>query len=98
MNDRNHYHHLAYPVFSDTMFTSSMFRRGNKCTQVYAADFGLARASFPMVIKSKVHETLLLLFARDGVPQACICDNAKGMIQCKFYQKLKEAACHLKQL
>ena len=44
------------------------------------------------------HETLLLLFARDGVPPACICDNAKEMIQGKFYQSLKDAACHLKPL
>ena len=38
-----------------------------------------------------------MLFARDGVPPACICDSAKEMGQGKFYQKLKDAACHLKQ-
>ena len=97
-NDRNlHYHCLAHPVFSDTMFASTVFRRFNICAQVYAADFGWARA-FPMASRSEAHETLLLLFARDGVPLACICDNAKEMIKGKFYQKLKDAACELKQL
>ena len=33
-----------------------------------------------------------------GCPTACICDNAKEMIQGKFYQMLKDAACHLKHL
>ena len=52
-----------------------------------------------------------MLFARYGVLPACICDNAKEMVQGKFifnnanemvqgkfYQKLKDAACHLKLL
>ena len=66
-------------------------------TEVYVTDFGWARA-FPMAWRSEEHETLSLLFARDCVLLACICDNAKEMIQSKFYQKLKYAACHLKQL
>ena len=32
------------------------------------------------------------------MPPAFICDNAKEMIQGKFYQKLKDAACQLNQL
>ena len=51
-----------------------------------------------MASRSEAHETLLLLFARDEVLPACICDNAKKMVQGKFYQKLKDAAYHLKQL
>ena len=51
-----------------------------------------------MASKSEAHEILQLLYARDGVPLACICDTAKEMIQGKLYQKLKDAACHLKQL
>ena len=39
-----------------------------------------------------------MLFARDGVLPACIHDNAKEMIHGKIHQKLKEAACYLKQL
>ena len=51
-----------------------------------------------MASRNEAHETLLLLFARDGVPPACVCDNVKEMIQGKFYQKLNDSACHLKQL
>ena len=98
MNDRNlHDHYLAHPVFSDTMFASTVSRRGNRCAQVYATDFGWARA-FPMASRSEAHETLSLLFARDGVLPACFCNNAKEMVQGKFNQQLKDAACHLKQL
>ena len=98
MNDRKLYYHcLEHPVFSDTMFVSTVSKRGNRCAQVYTTDFGWARAVL-MASRSKTHETLLLLFARDGVLPACMCDIAKEMVQDKFHQKLKLAACHLKQL
>ena len=90
-------HCLAQPIFSDTIFASTVSRRGNRCAQVYAVDFGWASA-FPMASISEAHETLSLLFMRDGVPLTCICDNAKEMVQGKFHQKLNESACHLKQL
>ena len=97
-NDRNlRYQHLAHSIFSDTMFASTMSRRGNRCAQVYATNFGWSKA-FPMASRSETHETLLLLFVKDGVAPTCICDNAKEMIKGKFSQKLKEAAYHLKQL
>ena len=79
------------------MFASTMSRRGNRCAQVYATDFGWARA-FPITSRSEAHETLSLLFARNDVLPACICNNAKEILQGKFYQKLKDAACQLKQL
>ena len=79
------------------MIANTVSRRDNKCAQVYATDFGWAMA-FPMASRSKAHETLLLLFVRYGVTPTCICNNAKEMIECKFHQKLKEDACHLKQL
>ena len=79
------------------IFASTLSRRGNRYAQVHATNFEWARA-FPMASRSEMHETLSLLFARDGFMPACICDDAKEMIQGKFYQKLKNAACHLKQL
>ena len=97
-NDHNlHYHPLVHSVFSYMMFASTVFRRGNRCAKVYATDFGWA-TSFPMASRRKAHETSSLLFKWDGVPPVCICDTAVAMIQCKFYQKLKDAACQLKQL
>ena len=79
------------------MFASTVSRRSSRCAQVYATDFGWVIA-FPMVSRSEAHETLLLLFARDGVIPVCLCKNAKEMAQSKFYQNLKGAACHLKHL
>ena len=84
-------------IFSDTMFASTVSRRGYRCAQVYATDFGWARP-FWMASINETHETLSLLFDRDGFLPSCICDDAKEMVQSKFHQKLKDAACHLKQL
>ena len=78
------------------MFASTVSRKGNRCSQVYATDFGWTRA-FSMVSKSEAHE-MSLMFVRDGVLPACICNNAKELVQGKFNQKLKDVACHLKQL
>ena len=80
---------LAWHIFADLMFASKVSRRANRCSQVYATDFGWAR-TFPMAFRSETQETLL--FARDGVLPACICDSSKEMIQGKFYQKLHDAA------
>ena len=46
----------------------------------------------------KEHEILLLMFAYDGLPSVYICKNAKELMKGTFYQKLKDPACHLKQL
>ena len=76
-NDQNlHYHRLVHPVFSNMMFASTVSRRGNRCAQVYATDFGWARA-FSMALGSEAHEILSLVFVRDGVLPACTCDSAK---------------------
>ena len=79
------------------MFASTVFWRGNSFAQVYAKDFGWARA-FPIASKSKAHKRLSLLLVRDCIIPACICDNAKKTKYGKFHQKLKEAVCDLKQL
>ena len=47
-----HYHCMAYPVFSDTMFASTVFKRSNRCAQVYVTEFGWVMA-FPMASEVK---------------------------------------------
>ena len=79
------------------IFASRVFRKGNRCAQVYVTDFGWAK-DFPLASRCKAHETLSLLFAWNVFPLASFRNIAKEMIQDKFYQKLKDAACHLKQL
>ena len=83
LNDRNlHYCSLGHHVLSDMMFASTLSRRVNR--QVYATNFGWARA-LPMASRSEASETLSLMIARDGVSSTCICNNAKEIIQDKFY-------------
>ena len=51
-----------------------------------------------MASGSEVHEILSLLFTWDDDPPAFIWVNAEEIIQGKFYQKLEDAVCQLKQL
>ena len=57
---------MAHLSFSDMMSASTLSRRGNRCAQVYATDFGWTRA-FPMALRSEAHKTLPWLYARNGV-------------------------------
>lgn len=94
MNDRQlRLHRLAIALFADTMIAKTKSRRGNKYAEVYAATCGWCRA-FPMKLKSEAHETLSLLFARDGVPTAMIVDGFKEQTMGKFHTKVRDAECN----
>ena len=90
------YNSLPHAFFSDTLIAGSVSKRGNKYAQMYGAYFGWSR-DFPLEKKGDTHETLSLLFKRDGVPPEMIVDGAKENISSKFNKKLKEANCHLRQ-
>jgi len=76
-NDRMlRYNQLPHTVFTDTMFASTVSRQGNKMAQIYSTSFGWACA-LPMKRKGEAHETLSLLFHRDGVPPAMVTDGSK---------------------
>ena len=95
-NDRNLcYHDLEHPVFLDTMFASAVSRRCNRCAQVYTTDFGWARA-FLMASRNEAHETLSLLFARDGVPQLVYVTTQKN--DTRYVSSKAHRCCNLKQL
>jgi len=87
---------MPHPVFSDTLIAGTTSKRGNKYAQVYTTSFGWSRA-YPMTQKSKAHETLSLMFHRDGVPPTMILDNSKEQTLGDFKRKLREADCHLRQ-
>ncbi len=70
------YKRLPHTTFADTMFAGTPSHSGNKCAQVYATSFGWARAH-PMTRKGEAHETLSLLFHRDGVPPTMVLDGSK---------------------
>jgi hypothetical protein len=50
-----------------------------------------------MTRKGEVHETLSLLFHRDGVPPTMIFDGSKEQAMGEFKRKLREADCHGRQ-
>ena len=96
-NDRMlRYKRLPHTIFTDTMFAETPSRSGNKCAQVYSTSFGWARAH-PMTRKGEAHETLSLLFHRDGVPPTMVLDGSKEQCLGNFKRKLREADCHLRQ-
>jgi hypothetical protein len=80
-------------MFSDTLFAGSVSRQDNKMAQAYATFFGWARAH-PMKRKGESHETLSLVFQRNGVPLTMVTDDSKEQTKGDFRHKLKEADCH----
>ena len=95
-NDRMlRYKRLLHTMFTDTMFASTASRQGNKMAQIYSTSFGWARAH-PMKRKGEAHETLSLMFHRDGVPPTMVTDGSKEQTLGDFRRKLREADCHLR--
>ncbi len=93
-NDRKlWYKRVLHIMFSDTLFAGSVLRQGNKMAQAYATSFGWAHAH-PMKCKGDAHETLSLVFQRDGVPPTMVTNDSKEQIKGEFRCKLKEADCH----
>ena len=93
-NDRMlRYKRVLHTMFSDMLFAGSVSRQGNKMAQAYATSFGWARAH-PMKRKGDAHETLSLVFQRDGVPPTMVTDDSKEQTKGEFRRKLKEADCH----
>jgi transposase len=96
-NDRQlRYRRLRGTMFSDTMESSVISKRGNRYAQVFGMPIGWTRA-YPMKKKSEAHEGLGLLFARDGVPDTMVMDNAKEQVMGEFRRKSREAGCHIRQ-
>jgi hypothetical protein len=77
-NDRQlRYRHLPVTCFTDTIFSNSKSRKGNKAAQVFCTADGWTR-NFPMAKENDAHEALSLLFHRDGVPNMMVMDGAKA--------------------
>jgi hypothetical protein len=77
-NDRQlRYRRLRCDMYTDGLDAKTVpSLRGNKHAQIYATRFGWFRAH-PMKAKSETHETVSVLFARDGVPNVMVMDGAK---------------------
>jgi hypothetical protein len=91
------YKRLPHTTFTDTLFAGTPSHSGNKGAQAYSTSFGWASAH-PMTRKGEAHETLSLLFHRDGVPPTMVFDGLKEQCQGDFQRKLCKADdCHARQ-
>ncbi len=90
------YKQLPHTTFTDTLFAGTPSHSGNKCAQAYSTSFGWARAH-SMTRKGEAHETLSLLFHRDGVPPTMLFDGSKEQCKGDFKRKLCKADCHARQ-
>jgi hypothetical protein len=84
------YRDLPLTCFTDTMFSNSQSRQGNKAAQVFCTADRCTR-DFPMAKEKDANEALLMLFHRDGVPNVMVMDGANSQIQGYFQRKLREA-------
>ena len=76
-NDRMlQYPRLPYDVFTDTLIAGTVFKRGNKYSQVFGTSFGWT-CLYPMAPKGQAHEVLSIIFKRDGVPPTMISNGSK---------------------
>ena len=98
-NDRMlRYPRMPHDVMTDTLIAGIVSQQGNKYSQVYGTSFGWARAH-SMKTKGAAHETLSLLFKRDGVPPTMLSDGSKEQaVKKEFRAKLREVNCHYKML
>jgi hypothetical protein len=86
---------MPHPVFDNTMFSGTKSKNSNTCCQVFATNFGWARAR-PLKQKVEAHEALLLLFKHDGVLPKMILEGSKEQVKEVFKPKLKEVNCHMR--
>ena len=88
------YKRLPHPVFADKMAAGVVSNHQNKYAQAYCTQYGWSRVH-PMRLKKYSHETLSLIFKRDGVPPKIVVDNSKEQTLGKFAKKCREDDCHL---
>ena len=76
-NDKGlRYDQTNHPLFNDTLIPGTTSKRGNKYAQFYGTSFGWTSANL-MKLKSVAHNTLSVLFKRDGVSPDMVMDGSK---------------------
>ena len=88
------YKWLPRPVFADTMAAGVVSTCQNKYAQAYCTQYVWSRVH-PMRLKKHAHETLSLIFKRDGVPPKIVVDDYKEQTLGKFAKKCREEYCNL---
>ena len=88
------YKRRPHPVFGDTMAAGVVSTCQKKYAQAHCNKQSWSRVH-PMRLKNHAHETLSMIFKRDGVPPKIVVGNSKQRTLGKFAKKFREADCHL---
>ena len=80
------YKRFSYNVFSDTLISGNVPKRGNKYAEVFETYFGW-EISYPMKSKGDAHEDILLLLQLAGVPDQLIVDGSREQVLGSFKKK-----------
>jgi hypothetical protein len=87
---------LPVTLFMNSIYSTILSIQGKKAAQILCDGAGWRRA-FPMNKEKEAHESLSMLFHRDGVPNVMVMDGAKAQVEGEFRRKLRDTACHMKK-
>jgi hypothetical protein len=94
-NDRQlRYCRLPVTMFTDTIYSTILYRQQHKSAQIFCTDFGFVSA-FPMKKESEAPDALSLLFHRDGVPNVIVMDGSNAHTEGQLRRKLRDGGCHI---
>ncbi len=77
------YKRILHTMFSKTLYARSVSQQCNKMAKAYATSFGWA-CTHPMKHKGDAHETLSLVFQRNGVPPTMVTNDSKEQTKGEF--------------
>ncbi len=86
----------AYVTWYSPIQCYTYLHRNKKYPQVFVSDFGWV-CVYLMKTKGEAHKALNLMFQREGVPPTMVMDGSKEQTLGKFFWKLVDAHCQLKQ-
>jgi hypothetical protein len=77
------YRRLPVTMYTATMYSTILSRQINKESQIFCTEFGFVRA-FPLKKEKEAHESLTLIFHRNGVPNVMVMDGSKAQVEGHF--------------
>ena len=75
--------------YTDTLFFGKKSLRGNTCAQIYVNKAGYTKI-YPLISKSKAHESLSAFIHEVGVPGSLHTDDAKELCEGKMLEKMRK--------
>ena len=75
--------------YTDTLFFGCKTLRGNSCAQLYVNRGGYTKV-YPMISKSKAHESLSAFVHEVGIPGSIHSDDAREIVEGKMLEKMRK--------